>query len=146
MAHQAHWRRGPLILVLAVALAACTNRERRVATEEEINAFPADYRTDIVGAMHAYLNDPTKIRDAGISEPALKTVASGGSTEAATKRSRYVVCVRFNARKGGNEYAGTKEVAAVFLAGHFDQFLEASREPCAAATYAPFPELEKLAR
>ena len=49
-------------------------------------------------------------------------------------------------RKSGGDYAGSRDIAAVFLAGHFDQFLEASREPCAAANYAPFPELEKLAR
>ena len=65
--------------------------------------------------MHAYLNDPTGIRDAGISEPAIKPV--GGI-------QRYVVCVRFNGKKRGNEYAGVKEVAAVFLVGRFDRFVE----------------------
>ena len=40
--------------------------------------------------MHAYLNDPTGIRDAGISDPALKSVGN---------LQRYVVCLRFNAKK-----------------------------------------------
>jgi hypothetical protein len=132
----------------------------------DINVRPANYRADIVAAMHAYLNDPTGIRGAGISEPAIKPI--GGA-------KRYIVCVRFNAKKGGgrrNEYAGSKEIAAIFVAGRFDRFnetahegakegREASREggreqanetenaprgPCADAVYAPFPELEKLSR
>jgi len=89
--------------------------------------------------MHAYLNDPTDIHDAAISDPALKSV--GGST-------RYVVCVKFNAKKNAREYAGVKEVAAVFLVGRFDQFVEttndATKDLCVGVTYAPFPELQKL--
>ena len=70
--------------------------------------------------MHAYLSDPTGIRDAGIAEPALKAVGNA---------PRYVVCVRFNAKKRGNEYAGVKEIAAVFMVGRFDRFLEKAQEP-----------------
>jgi len=124
-----------------------------------INVRPANYRAEIVAAMHAYLSDPTGIRDAGISEPALKPL--GGS-------KRFVVCVRYNAKKAAgrrNEYAGTKDVAAIFVAGRFDRFAETARDtpreasreaarepdnephgPCADAVYAPFPELEKLSR
>jgi hypothetical protein len=39
-----------------------------------------------------------------------------------------------------------REVAAVFVAGRFDQFIETPKDICASVTYAPFPELEKLAR
>jgi hypothetical protein len=108
--------------------------------DSEINVYPANYKSDILGAMHAYLNDPTGIRDAGMAEPALKTV--GGNT-------RYIVCLRFNAKKGRTDYAGTKEIAAVFIAGRFDRFVEMAHgehEECAGAAYAPFPELQKLAR
>ena len=87
--------------------------------------------------MHAYLNDPTGVREAGIAEPALKSV--GGN-------QRYVVCVRFNGKKTGNAYAGVKEIAAVFMAGRFDRFVDPAKEQCAGATYAPFPELQKLTR
>jgi len=131
--------------------------------DSDINVRPANYRAEIVAAMHAYLNDPTGVRDAGISEPAIKPV--GGL-------KRYIVCVRYNAKKAAgrrNEYSGTRDVAAIFMAGRFDRFSEtpreaahegsrgasreqanetenASRGPCADAVYAPFPELEKLAR
>ncbi len=108
----------------------------------DVNVLPVNYRPDILAAMHAYLNDPTGVREAGISEPALKVI--GGNV-------RYIVCLRFNARKARNEYAGVKEVAAVFVAGRFDRFAEKPRdqttfEACADATYAPFPELQKLSR
>jgi len=82
--------------------------------------------------------------DAGIAEPALKTVSGN---------LRYVVCLRFNAKKRGTEYAGTKELSAVFVAGRFDRFAEIpkgehddERGRCAGAAYAAFPELEKLTR
>jgi hypothetical protein len=129
------------------------------ADDEDINVRPTNYKSDILGAMHAYLNDPTGVREAGIGEPALKEV--GGS-------KRYVVCVRFNAKKPRGDYAGPKEIAAVFVAGRFDRFVDAPspresanapargsegphgneppRGPCVDATYAAFPELEKLSR
>jgi hypothetical protein len=102
-----------------------------------INAYPTTYKADILGGMHAYLNDPTGIRDAAISEPMLKPV--GDST-------RYVVCVQFNGKLNGTGYAGDKVFAAVFLAGHFDHFVEKAQETCSAVALAPFPELEKLPR
>ena len=145
------WRALPgAILAPALILAGCAHApsfgESAPVNDPDINVYPANYKPDILGAMHAYLNDPTGIRDAGIAEPALKTV--GGNL-------RYVVCVRFNAKKRGNEYAGTKELAAVFVAGRFDRFAEIpkgekadrdERDRCLGAAYAPFPELEKLAR
>ena len=90
--------------------------------------------------MHAYLNDPSGIRDANISTPVLKDVSGSGS--------RYVVCLRFNGKRANGAYAGDEQIAAIFLAGRFDEFLDAkaSREPCAGAAYTPFPELEQLKR
>jgi len=114
--------------------------------DPDINVYPANYKPEILGAMHAYLSDPTGIRGAGIADPALKTV--GGN-------QRYVVCLRFNAKKPRGDYAGTKELAAVFVAGRFDRFTEIpkgekadrdERDRCVGASYAPFPALEKLAR
>jgi hypothetical protein len=124
----------------AGALAGCSHSSPSAETAEnsEINTPPADYKRDILAAMHAYLNDPTGIRDAAIAEPAIKTV--GGET-------RYVVCVQFNGKMNANgAYAGVKTYAAVFLAGHFDHFVEKAEETCAGATYAPFPELQALPR
>ncbi len=125
------------VMLLATVLAGCPIIiGRTTTTTNALNAYPANYKSDILGAMHAYLDNPTGIREAAIGEPALKT--KGGTT-------RYVVCVKFNGKKGrGNEYAGTKEIAAEFMAGRFDQFIENIKDLCAGTTYTPFPELQKL--
>jgi len=138
----ARWRFVAAVFAAALLLAGCSLGQGFGFTGsdgggDELNARPANYKPDILNAMHAYLNDPVGMRDAGIADPALKQV--GGVT-------RYVVCVRYNARKNRKEYAGTKEVAAVFMAGRFDHFTEVTHEECAGAVYAPFPELEKLSR
>ena len=131
------WRHVGLIIV-AFALSACAGGHHRT-DEEGVNAYPTNYKTDILAAMHAYLNDPTAIRDASISEPVLKPASL-------TTPSRYMLCLRFNPKKTATVYEGMREVAAVFVAGRFDQFIETSKDLCAGVTYAPFPELEKLSR
>ena len=126
-------------LGLGLALGACAHNASSGddAANSEFNTPPADYRREILGAMHAYLNDPTGVRDAAIAEPAIKTI---GNT------ARYVVCVRLNARKRGGGYGGVKDMAAVFMVGRFDHFVDKAQEPCAGAAYVPFPELQKLSR
>jgi len=139
MSSAAVWR-ASLVIGLSLSLPACSHRgpiEGEAPSDQAINAYPTNYKADILAAMHAYLNDPTGIRDAAIAEPVLKPTGSGGVP-------RYIVCLKFNPKKSGHEYAGSKEVAAVFLAGRFDQFNETPRELCAGAAYAPFPELQKL--
>jgi hypothetical protein len=144
---------GPgLMLVLGACAHGTPSSEVSTGIDAEINIVPVNYKADILGAMHAYLSDPTGIRDAGIAEPALKAVGNA---------KRYVVCLRFNAKKRGSEYAGVKEIAAVFMVGRFDRFeishetsretshepsRDTSHEPCAGAAYTPFPELQKLSR
>ncbi|HXX51717.1 MAG TPA: hypothetical protein VEI98_10610 [Xanthobacteraceae bacterium] len=115
-------------------LAAC-GHDLASDSDSGVNAYPTNYKSDILAAMHAYLNDPTGIRDAAISEPAMK---SSGNL------SRYVVCLRFNPKKSAGEYAGPREIAAVFLAGRLDRFVDTPKQECAGATYAAFPELQKL--
>jgi hypothetical protein len=137
-----HAHAGPLLAATFV-LSACAGHHLGAGSREEgdgaINAFPNNYRTDILAAMHAYLNDPTGIQDAAISPPMVKEI--GGNT-------RYIVCLRFNGKRDSGGYAGDTQIAAVFLAGRFDDFTDATaaREPCTGAAYAPFPELEQLKR
>ena len=137
----AAWRAGRLqsaglLFGVMLLLGACGHRQPDNDAESVINVNPTNYKSDILGAMHAYLNNPTGIRDAAISEPAIKTI--GGT-------ARYVACLKFNAKKkGGNDYAGVKEVAVAFFGGRFDQFVENAKDICAGATYTPFPELQKL--
>lgn len=124
------------VMLLGPLLGACGHHSLDADSDNGANAYPTNYKSDILGAMHAYLNNPTGIRDSGLSEPALKTI---GNT------TRYTACLRFNGKRdGGNDYAGSKQIAAVFLAGRFDHFIENSKDICTGVTYAPFPELEKL--
>jgi hypothetical protein len=135
-------RRHVGLIIVALALSACAGGHQRTDEAgggEGVNAYPTNYKTDILAAMHAYLNDPTAIRDASISEPELKSATL-------TMPSRYMLCLRFNPKKTATVYDGMREVAAVFVAGRFDQFIETPKDICAGATYAPFPELEKLSR
>jgi hypothetical protein len=143
MRDSARRRLAGLFCGAALILGACSHHhgsdDATAGSDDPANVPPANYKPDILGAMHAYLNDPTGIHDAGIAEPALRSVGNS---------RRYVVCLRLNAKKNGKEkqYAGTREMAAVFVAGRFDRFADPAKEACAGATYAPFPELEKLSR
>lgn len=119
-----------------VVLAACAE-PHRTADDSEINVYPANYKSEILAAMHAYLNDPTGIREPALSEPAVKSINNS---------NRFLVCVRFNGKRRGSEYAGVKEIGALFIAGRFDRFVESVHEQCAGVAYAPFPELGKLTR
>jgi hypothetical protein len=149
----------PALVVLAIAavailLADCAGSgSRREEREARINLVPENYKTDILAALHAYVADPTNIRDAYISEPAVKPVAGG--------QNRYVACVRFNAKNSDGRYTGSRDIVAIFAAGRFDQFLDQTllanqpnqsgsativKDTCGQADYKRFPELETLAR
>ena len=115
------------------ALAACSHN--LAVGDEGLNAYPTNYKSEILAAMHAYLNNPTGIRDAGISERALKL--SGTVT-------RYVACLRFTPKKNASEYGGTREIAAVFMGGRLDRFVDLPKTECTGVSYAAFPELQNL--
>lgn len=136
----ASWRRAGLFIIVALLLTACGGGLNIGASSGEssgTHAYPDNYKPEILAAMHAYLNDPSGIRDAAISEPMLKEVGNA---------TRYVVCLRFNGKRDNGSYAGLKQIEAVFLAGRFEDFVDAPREPCLTATYVAFPKLEQLKR
>jgi len=138
----AAWRRAGLFIAAALLMTGCAGSGLNVGgggggEQGDTHAYPENYRAEILAAMHAYLNDPSGIRDASISEPMLKEVGYA---------TRYVVCLRFNGKRDNGNYAGVKQIEAVFLAGRFQDFVDAPREPCLTATYAAFPELEQLKR
>ena len=136
------WRRAGLFIAVALLVTGCAGSGLKVGASDsggqgDTHAYPDNYKAEILAAMHAYLNDPSGIRDAAISEPMLKEVGYA---------TRYVVCLRFNGKRDNGNYAGVKQIEAVFLAGRFQDFVDAPREPCLTATYAAFPELEQLKR
>ena len=67
-------RRHVGLIIVALALSACAGGQHKTdeGGGEGVNAYPTNYKTDILAAMRVYLNDPTAIRDASISEPVLK--------------------------------------------------------------------------
>ena len=132
------------ILLLALALAACGKTVDQLSLEQRkvdwaaANVYPAEYRGELIAYLRTYLNDPTGIREAAISEPALKPFGAG---------DRYVVCVRFNPkRSGGGGYAGVKDHLVIYAGGKLDRYFEAAGESCKDAAYAAFPELERITR
>src|SRR6266403_2131895 len=84
-------RLGALLLAFALTFSACTvGRLKEDPSRESTNPRPENYKSDILAMLHVYLRDPTQIRDAAASEPKLQLVG---------QRTRYVVCLRFNAKK-----------------------------------------------
>ncbi len=127
-------------LALALMCAGCGKYEgtyTQATVTGEANILPANYRADTIAFLRSWINDTSNIRDAAITEPALK---QAGRVE------RYIVCVKFNAKNSTGKYEGTKERMIVFLAGKLDTMVDVRRDECAGARYQPFPELERLAR
>jgi hypothetical protein len=128
-------------VLMGLALAACSSVEKDYSGPESqggasVNVFPDKYRAEILAYQRSFLNDPTGIRQAAISQPELRKVG---------KVERYVVCVRFDAKQPSGGYSGVREHMAIFLAGKLDQ-MGTTRELCKDAAYEPFPELERLTR
>jgi hypothetical protein len=131
------------ILLLPVALAACASSDegRSITYTDDRGVsnqpFPNSYRTEILAFMKTYLNNPAGVREAVMAEPVQRTV--GG-------RLRYVSCLRFASRETDGSWREPRERAVLFVDGRLDRVIENAGEPCAGATYAPFPELEKMSR
>ncbi len=133
-----------LALVAVLMVGGCTTEVGPSPAElkaqwEAQNIVPQNYKNDLLAFLRTYLNDPTHVRAAAVSQPVLKTVGPG---------ERYIACVRYNARVDG-KYAGAKDGAAIYVSGKLDRFLDGPKdvkEICKDAVYAPFPELETLTR
>ena len=126
--------------MLALALGACNSEwlSQRERFQQANTTPPISYRADIIAFMRTYLNDPTGVRDAFISEPTLRTLENA---------DRYTVCLRYTARKGvGEQYAASKDSLVLFRDGRLDRVIDAARETCKDAPYQPFHELEQLSR
>src|SRR4051794_7561792 len=80
--------RGCFLIAGLLLLSGCGGRVAESTATANIE--PVNYKEDTLAFLRTYLNDPSGIREAAISHPALKTV--GGQT-------RYAACLRFNAKK-----------------------------------------------
>src|SRR5690349_20327420 len=106
--------------IAATTLAGCTtevgpSRDELKAKWESENVFPQAYKQDLLAYLRTYLNDPSHVRGAAVSQPQLKYIGPG---------DRYVACVRYNARNTDGKYQGSKDGAAVYVAGKLDRFFD----------------------
>jgi hypothetical protein len=99
--------------------------------------YPQNYRPELLSFLKTYLNDPTGVHAAQIAEPVQRPV--GG-------RTRYVTCLRYSNKEFNGSYTPVKDRAVVYIDGRLDRLIEQPGDVCAGATYAAFPELEKLTR
>ena len=131
------------ILLLPITLAACAGSDdsRSVAYTDDRGVanqpYPDNYRAESLAFMRTYLNNPVGIHNAAMAEPVQRTV--GG-------RVRYVSCLHFTPRESDGTYRELRERAILYVNGRLDRMVENASDLCAGATYAPFPELEKLTR
>lgn len=130
------------VLLLPLALSACIGSEDTRATSfmEDSNsnqAFPANYRAEVLAFMKTYLNNPVGVREAVMAEPTQRTING---------RPRYVGCLRFVERQADGTYREPRERAILFINGRLDRVLQETSEVCAGVAYAPFPELERMTR
>jgi hypothetical protein len=131
------------VALLPIALAACAGNEdsRSISFTDDRGVsdqpYPNNYRAEILAFMHTYLNNPVGVREAVMAEPVQRTV--GG-------RIRYVSGLRYVSKDFDGAYHGAGDRAVVYVDGRLDRIIERGGELCAGATYAPFPELEKMTR
>ncbi|MGQ0682256.1 hypothetical protein [Bradyrhizobium sp.] len=132
------------IALLPLLLSACfsTGEESRgisFTDDRGVSSqpYPSNHKGEVLAFMRTYLNNPVGIREAQMAEPVQRTV--GG-------RLRYVSCLRYTARESDGSYREPRERAVVYVDARLDRVLENPGDACAGATYASFPELEKLTR
>ncbi len=99
------------------------------------NILPTNYRANLLDFLQNHLTDPSGVRDAHIAEPKLQPIGT---------ESRYVVCLRYNAKDGYGQYVGIRDHIAIYFAGKLTQFVPATAEQCANAAFQRFPQLEAL--
>jgi hypothetical protein len=132
----------PMVLV-ALALGGCSGSAPTLGFGKSApppptdpNIFPAKYRTEVVDFMRTWLNNPSKVKDAFISEPVLRPVAG---------TPHYIACVRYTPRGTDNRYEGPQQRVAIFLGGRLNQFIADDPQVCAELSYQRFSELETIA-
>jgi hypothetical protein len=129
-------------MMLTVLLAACAtdNNDGLSYTADrgvDNQPLPNNYRSDLLAFLRTYLNDPGSVRGAAIAQPVQRTV--GG-------RLRYVACLRYSTREADGRIGAARVRAVLFVDGRLDRMIEDGGEVCENVTFAPFPEMEKLAR
>jgi hypothetical protein len=111
--------------------------DKSVGPPVEPNVLPPKYRANLLNFLQNQLADPIGVRDAYISEPKLQQIGT---------ESRFVVCLRYNAKDFDGQYVGIRDYIAIYFSGELTQFIPATADQCANAAYQRFPELEVLGK
>jgi len=130
-----------LAVVLAIALGGCATDGPSAETVRAAHLFPTNYRAELLAYLRTFLNDPTNVHSAFVSEPTLIKIQG---------EERYINCVRFDAKTSSGSYRGSRDYLASYFGGKLEYFVElrpeAKDDRCRSASYQPFPELEQLGR
>jgi hypothetical protein len=128
-------------LLVLIPLAGCAGVEGPSADNiQAVRTFPTNYKAELLAYLRTFLNDPTNVRNAYVSEPVLTRVRGV---------ERYVNCTRFDAKAATGGYRGSRDHLASYFGGKLEQFVELRAEAadqCRSVNYEPFPELERLTR
>ncbi|MGA2895093.1 MAG: hypothetical protein ABSE22_19680 [Xanthobacteraceae bacterium] len=118
------------LAALAITAAGCSDfggsKTKTPAAPVDANAFPADYRAQLVAFLRQSLTTRPDFRGALISQPVLKPIGDS---------QHYMVCMQF----GSRGQPATK--VAIYLYGQMTQFVDAAQGQCSDAAYQPFTEL-----
>ncbi len=131
------------ILMLPILLAGCASGDEARSfslfgdSKDTPQSFPSNYRAELLAFMKTYLNNPVGVHDAVMAEPVMRDING---------KMRYISCLRYSARESDSSYREPRERAVLFVNGRLDRMIEKGGELCAGATFAPFPELEKMVR
>ncbi len=112
-------------LALLTILAGCSDFGF-FRTKLDPNAYPANYKADLVAYVRVHPVDMLDAREAYVTPPGIKQLGS---------ENRYFVCLRAE----GEGWRTEKFV--VFRAGQVNQLNDAINEQCDPAAYESFPEL-----
>jgi hypothetical protein len=130
---RSNFRAGLAAALASVALTAagCNGfgdpKAQQQAAAADPNAYPANYRIQIVAFLRQTLTDRPDFRGAQISQPVLKPVGDN---------QHYVICLQFNGR------SQIKGKVAIYLGGQMNEFIDSTPALCSDAVYQPFKELE----
>lgn len=133
-----------VVAAIAVALGGCSSDifdklgfGGKKGDKVEAAIYPTAFKQEVLRALPDIEQNIDGSKDSVISDP---TIINYGETQI------YFSCVKFNPHAAGSAYLGERTLIAYFLGGNINQLVNAPPERCAAASYKPFPELDKYCR
>lgn len=126
---------GTLALCFVASTAAAQQPMFKEIPESEANVPPRNWKAEMLQQLQQLILDPTSIRDATVSPPALRFMGVA---------HRYVACLRFNAKNSYGGYTGINTYAAVFVRGTLSGLDTDFSGACRGASYTAFPEISAI--